>query len=55
MNRALLIATIGCLAVILGYVGYGVLAWLHDEAPLPVGQNLSRRPGGQEHVPSGRS
>jgi hypothetical protein len=44
MNRALLVATIGCLAVILGFAGYSALARLHDEAPLPVGQNLSSRP-----------
>lgn len=44
MNRALLVATIGCLVVILGLAGYSALARLHDEAPLPVGQNLSSRP-----------
>jgi hypothetical protein len=44
MNRALLVATIGCLVVTLGFAGYSALARLHDEAPLPVGQNLSSRP-----------
>jgi hypothetical protein len=40
MNRGLLMAAFGCLAVILS-VGYGLLAQLHDEAPLAVGQSLS--------------
>ena len=44
MNRALIIGTIGCLALILGFAGYSVLARLHYEAPPPVGQNLSSRP-----------
>jgi hypothetical protein len=44
MNRVLLIAIVGCLAVILGCVSYGLLARLRDEAPLAVGQNLSTRP-----------
>jgi hypothetical protein len=50
MNRALLIATVGCLAVILG-VSYGFLARLHDEAPLAVGQNLSSRPAAKSTCP----
>lgn len=44
MNRALLVATIGCLAMILGFAGYSAFARLDDEEPLPVGQNLSSRP-----------
>lgn len=43
MNRALLVATIGCLVVILGVAGYSVLARLHDEPSPPIGQNLSGR------------
>jgi hypothetical protein len=61
MNRALLIATTACLAVVLGYAGYSVLARMHDEASLPVGQNLSTRPAAKNtcaqvivtQVPSG--
>jgi hypothetical protein len=44
MNRALLIATVSCLTLVIGCVSYGLLARLHDEAPLAVGQNLSSRP-----------
>ena len=61
MNRALLIATTACLAVVLGYAGYSVLARMHDEASLPAGQNLSTRPAAKNtcaqaivtQVPSG--
>jgi hypothetical protein len=50
MNRALVGATIGCLAVILGYMGYGVLGPLRDEAPR-TGQNLSSRPAAKSTCP----
>jgi hypothetical protein len=50
MNRALLIATVGCLAVILG-VSYGLLTRLHDEVPLALGQNLSTRPAAKSTCP----
>jgi hypothetical protein len=50
MNRALLIAAIGCLAVILA-VSYGLLARLRDEAPLAVDQSLSRRPAAKSTCP----
>lgn len=50
MNRALLIAAVGCLAVILGVI-YGLLTRLHDEAPLAVGQNLSTRPAAKSTCP----
>lgn len=61
MNRALLIATTACLAVVLGYAGHSVLARMHDEASLPAGQNLSTRPAAKNtcaqaivtQVPSG--
>ena len=51
MNRALLIATVGCLIVVLGCASYGLLARLHDEAPLGVGQNLSSRPAAKSTCP----
>ena len=50
MNGALLGSTLGCLAVALGYLGYGVLA-PPDEAPLPVSQDLSRRPAAKSTCP----
>jgi hypothetical protein len=50
MNRALLMAVIGCLAVILA-VSYGLLTRLHDETPLAVGQNLSMRPAAKSTCP----
>jgi hypothetical protein len=50
MNRGLLMAAFGCLAVILS-VGYGLLAQLHDEAPLAVGQSLSGRPAAKSTCP----
>jgi hypothetical protein len=50
MNRALLIAALGCLAVILG-VSYGLLARLHDEAPVAVDQSISRRPAAKSTCP----
>jgi hypothetical protein len=50
MNRALVGVTIGCLAVILGSVGYGVLAPLRDEMPR-TGQNLSSRPAAKSTCP----
>lgn len=51
MNRAPLIATVGCLAVILSCISYGLLLWLHDKAPLPFGQNLSSRPAAKSTCP----
>jgi hypothetical protein len=51
MNRVLLIAIVGGLAVILGCVSYGLLARLQDEAPLAVGQNLSSRPAAKSTCP----
>jgi hypothetical protein len=51
MNRALLIAALGCLlAVILG-VSYGFLARLRAEAPLAVDQSLSKRPAAKSTCP----
>jgi hypothetical protein len=50
MNRGLLMAAFGCLAVILG-VGYGLLAQLHDEASLAVGHSLSGRPAAKSTCP----
>jgi hypothetical protein len=50
LNRVLLIATAGCLAVILS-ASYAFLAPLHDEAPLAVGQNLSSRPAAKSTCP----
>ena len=43
MNRAVAGASIGCLAVALGFVGYDVLSPLGDETPIFVGQELSTR------------
>jgi hypothetical protein len=51
MNRALILATIGCLVMILGFAGYSALARLHDEPPPPVGQNLSGRPAAKNTCP----
>jgi len=39
MNRAVAGATIGCLAVALGFVGYDVLSPLGDETPTQLGVN----------------
>jgi hypothetical protein len=50
MNGAVVGVTIGCLAVTLGYLGYGVLAPLRDEPP-PAGQNLSSRPAAKSTCP----
>jgi hypothetical protein len=51
MNGAVVGVTIGCLAVTLGYLGYGVLAPQRDEAPPPAGQNLSSRPAAKSTCP----
>ena len=51
MNGAVVGVTIGCLAVTLGYLGYGVLAPPRDEAPTPAGQNLSSRPAAKSTCP----
>jgi hypothetical protein len=51
MKAALIGATIGCLAVTLGYLGYGVLAPVADEPPLTVGQDFSRRPAAKSTCP----
>lgn len=50
MNRALLVAAVGCLAVILA-VSYVLLARLRDEAPLTVDQSLSKRPAAKNTCP----
>jgi hypothetical protein len=51
MNRALIVAAIGCLAVTLGFLGYDVLLPLRDAARLPIGQNLSQRPAAKIMCP----
>jgi hypothetical protein len=51
MKAALIGATIGCLAVTLGYLGYGVLAPVADEPPVTVGQDFSRRPAAKSTCP----
>ena len=51
MKRALVGATIGCLAVALAYLGYGVLAPLQDQPPLTGGHGFSRRPSAKSTCP----
>ena len=51
MNGAVVGVTIGCLAVTLGYLGYGVSAPPRDEATPPAGQNLSSRPAAKSTCP----
>ena len=50
MNRLLLIATVGCLVVILG-VSYSLLSRLQEEAAVAGGQSLSRRPAAKSACP----